>query len=192
LRWFQPKPRASSQKSCSVCQPFAKKATDRARAKRLYSANPDKFRARARKHLPSTYREIDAKKYRTMQDAINARERAWRQTNPQKSAACSARYRRNNPEKAKQSQVKYHKGLHELAARGKKLRDGDPVALGDHILRPKGGRERKIEKAARVDQLCNQGMKWPDIQKQIAAEYKEYTTVDALQVLRRRHLRRVA
>ena len=149
LRWFRPKAHASAQKYCEVCRPFAEKAMSRARKNREYAANPEKFRARARKHLPSTYRETDPKKYRTMQDAVNAKQRAWRQTNPQQSAACSARYRGKNPEKAKQSQVKYHKGLHELAALGKKLRTGKPVPMQFQTARRRG---RPIEQttAARI------------------------------------------
>jgi hypothetical protein len=58
-----------------------------------------------------------------MQNAINARQRAWREANPEKSAACSARYRRNNPRKAKESQANYHERLHNSVAEARRLKE---------------------------------------------------------------------
>jgi uncharacterized Zn finger protein (UPF0148 family) len=82
------------------------------------------------------------------------------------------------------------KHMRDLADVGKKLAAGEVVTVGDRVLRPKGGRPAAIEKAARVAQLANERIEWQGIQKQIAAEFHENTTVDALQALLRRHLHR--
>jgi hypothetical protein len=118
LGWFEPK--TWNQKNCEVCAPFAHRAHQRAEKKAAYAAD-EEIRKRRRNYLPSTYRETDAKKYRTMQDRINAQQRAWRKENPKKSAALSKRYRQRHPQKAKESQAEYHKRLHEHAAAGKIL-----------------------------------------------------------------------
>ena len=191
LRNFEFDPKRPRQENCQVCQPFAHRAHQRAQKKAAYAAHPE-IKARQRKYLPSTYRDADPKKYRAMQDAINTHQREWRKDNPAKSASRSARYRKKHPQKAKESQQQYHKRLHDLADRMKKLEAGGVVTVGDRVLRPKGGRPAEIGKAARVDQLRNQRMEWPEIQKQIAAEFNETTTINSLQRLLKRHLARPA
>jgi hypothetical protein len=73
-------------------------------------------------------------------------------------------------------------------ALAKKVEAGEAVTVGaDRVLRPKGGRPAEISKAVRVDQLRNEGVSWSNVQKRIAAEFKENTTENSLQRLLRRY-----
>ena len=64
--------------------------------------------------------------------------------------------------------------------------------LAEHgmLAMPKGGRSAEDKRAAKVDGLYNQGMKWSAIQAQVEAEFQVHTTVKALQELRRRWVKR--
>lgn len=104
---------------CAFHQALTARENARAVKKRAYDTNPEKFRKRARRYLPSTFKNTEPKKYREMQDAVNARQRAWRLKHPKKSAATSRRYRTNHPERVKKIQVDYHRRLHNAAAIGK-------------------------------------------------------------------------
>jgi hypothetical protein len=60
----------------------------------------------------------------------------------------------------------------------------------ERVLVPKGGRPAETERAARVTDLVDQGIEWPEIQSRIAEEFGVHTTVNALRKLRARHIRR--
>lgn len=65
------------------------------------------------------------------------------------------------------------------------------LAEAERILaKPTGGRIAEDDRAARVDELYKQRMKWDQIQTSVEAEFRIHTTVKALQELRKRWMKR--
>ena len=63
-------------------------------------------------------------------------------------------------------------------------------SLVERLKAQKGGRDADDDRAALVDELYNQGMRWAKIKEQVEAKFNVHTTVKALQQLRTRWLER--
>ena len=106
-------------------------------------------------------------------DGWNRRYREWLHQNPQRMKDYSLR----NSERVK--------------ALRKTVRDLKEGKVGpDRIIVRKGGPPTQDARAARVDELYTQGMRWPAIRQQIEKEFQVHTTEKALSQLRTRYLER--
>lgn len=78
------------------------------------------------------------------------------------------------------------------AATLKKIEEGgSAISIGDgRMIVKKLGPTAHIKRAEAVCRLFDQGIKWLTIKEQVEAEFQIYTTIGALQELRRRHIAR--
>jgi hypothetical protein len=197
-----PVPRGAPQRICEEC-----------RANRIRKANT-KAMAEWRRKNPDKVRAAQKRFYDAHPGARSAAHKKWRQEHPEEAKAMDFRhyhadeersrakgrrmYEKHRPKRLAEVRA-YRVQLREAVEAGKaaaeKLRK---IEMGDLVVRRKGGRPVEDKKGAKIDELAtiyeraNQRVDWPEIQKQIAKEFRENNVVKALQTLRRRYLARLA
>lgn len=210
---FEVRPQnAHRSKYCKVCAPFAKKALSAENANARYKAEPEKFakitrrnrwkRAKAAGRSCRRMGSIQRCQYR---DKRGRRGEGCLGKFALKSSFqkfCDSCQKHADADRARASRIKYRaeinrrdrdraKRQRDLADRMKQVESGAAALIGaDRVITPKGGRPADTAKAARIEELVNDGMEWAGIQKQIAEEFRTHTTVNALQKLLRRHIER--
>jgi hypothetical protein len=184
-------------KYCKVCAPFAKKALSAERANVRYKANKKEFAKIARENrwkrakaagrkirrlgriYPCEYRKDGERGEGCLGEfkATSSAQKYCGVCQKHADADRSAVWREEHPEDVKARGVARWKTITEQL---------------DQANRRKGGRPAEDKRAARVEQLIKQGMKWLAVQKQIRNEFKENVSVRALQQQQRRYHQRTA
>jgi hypothetical protein len=207
-----PVPRGANQVLCEECRDNrVRKANTKGMAK-WRRKNPDKVRAAERRFYAAHAPEIrEKKKQERAGDPEKAKAKDFERyhADEARSRAKGRRmYRKHRAKRLARNKDNYQRQkrkLEEVDALRLQIEAGKVAAeklkrieMGDLVVRRKGGRPAEDKKGAKIDELAtiyeraNQRVNWPEIQKQIAKEFRENNVVKALQTLRRRYLARLA